>query len=140
MVTKGAFQELDAIALLTPHTKLAVRPPSLESIPDAVQNAYRMAWYGRPGPGFIDLPADLIQGTVTSEAGERLERLPKIVPPPKAGSDGERLRRITDVLTGAKAPLVIIGKGAAYARAEGAVLELIDRSVVSCHASIRICN
>ncbi|TKA77355.1 hypothetical protein B0A49_02456 [Cryomyces minteri] len=61
LVSKGGFQELDAISLLTSHTKLAIRPPSLDLIPDVIQSAYRSSFYGRPGTGFVDLPADLIQ-------------------------------------------------------------------------------
>lgn len=125
MVTKGAFQELDAIALLTPHTKLSVRPPGLEFIPNALRTAFRHAWHGRPGTGFVDLPADLIQGTFVSS------RMPQIADSlatsPKGGIESEKLSKVIQLLKTAKAPLVVIGKGAAYARAEGPIRQFIDK-------------
>ena len=126
LVSRGAFQELDAISLLTPHTKLSLRPPSLESIPDIIQNTYRTSWYGRPGTGFVDLPADLIKGPI-----EHAEDVPAAAPipdPPKAGVDEARLFKIAQLLKSAKAPLVIVGKGAAYARAEDGIRAFIAKT------------
>src|SRR5687768_7830039 len=110
--TKGAFQQLDAITLLTPHTKLAVRPPSLEQLPESIRDAYRTAFYGRPGVGFVDLPADYIQG-----APKEIVEISRINVQPKVSGDDARVRAVADALKGAKKPLIIIGKGAAYARA-----------------------
>ncbi|KAE8398716.1 thiamine pyrophosphate enzyme, N-terminal TPP binding domain-containing protein [Aspergillus pseudonomiae] len=129
-VTKGAFQEMDAISFLTPHTKFAVRASSIDFIPGAVKNAYRTCWYGRPGPTFVDLPADIIQGK--SAPGFRLpepERL--LVPsPPKASGDPALILKATQLLKTARSPLVIIGKGAAYARAESGIGRLVEQTQI----------
>ena len=126
-VTKGSFQELDAISLLAPHTKFATRPPTLDAIPGAIKNALRTCWYGRPGPTFIDLPADMIQGKAPASF-----QLPKpdnlLVPsPPKSGGDPAYILKAAQLLQPARAPLLIVGKGAAYARAETAIRELVER-------------
>ena len=126
LVSRGAFQELDAISLLTPHTKLAVRPSSLESIPSAIQNAYRSCFYGRPGTGFVDLPANLIQGLC--EDTEEIQAIKGIPPAPKSASEDTNLGRIAELLKSAKAPLIVIGKGAAYAKAENAIRNLINQT------------
>jgi 2-hydroxyacyl-CoA lyase 1 len=119
LLTKGAFQEMDAISLLTPHTKIAIRS-NLDSIPQSLTTAYRTAWYGRGGTGFVDLPADIIQGE-----GEELGA--QVVPaPPRAGADPDKIRFIARLIKSAKAPLVIVGKGAAYSQAEGVIRRLID--------------
>lgn len=123
LVTKGAFQEMDAISLLTPHVKIAIRP-TLDSIPQSLTNAYRTAWYGRGGPAFVDLPADVIQG-------EGDESPAYIVPsPPRAAADPGKLETIVRLLKLAKAPLVIIGKGAAYAQAEKSISKLIEQTKI----------
>ena len=129
-VTKGAFQELDAISLLTPHTKLAVRASSLDFIPGAVKNAYRTCWYGRPGPTFVDLPADIIQGK--SSPGYRLPQPETLlVPsPPKAGGDPALILKAAQLLRTARSPLLVIGKGAAYARAELGINQLVDQTQI----------
>ncbi|TVY20427.1 2-hydroxyacyl-CoA lyase 1 [Lachnellula arida] len=121
LVTKGAFQEMDAISLITPHTKIAIRS-SLESIPQSLTNAYKTSFYGRSGPSFVDLPADVIQG-------EGDEMATRIVPvPPRAASDPEKIKSIVQLLKSARAPLVIVGKGAAYSQAEAAIRKLIDQT------------
>lgn len=126
MTTKGAFQELDAIALLTPHTKLAIRPPDLDAIPQSISTAYRSAWYGVAGASFVDLPADLIQGE-SDDAGE-VQHLRPLPPPPLSSAVEVQLAKIAGLIRSAKAPLIVVGKGAAYARAEGVLRELVDRT------------
>ena len=125
LVAKGAFQELDAISLLAPHTKLAVRA-QLDTIPRSITEAFRTSWYGRPGTGFVDLPADVIQGSA-SETGTA-KSLPDV--PPRAGPDPERISEAAKLLRNAKAPLVVFGKGAAFARAEGKIRQLIDQTQI----------
>ncbi|KAK5048360.1 hypothetical protein LTR84_006030 [Exophiala bonariae] len=126
-VTKGGFQELDAIALLTPHTKTAIRPSSKEptAIVAALRTAYRIAWYGRPGPTFVDLPTDLIMEP--SPADRRVDRpVISVSPPPKPGPSSDLITSAARLLRSSSAPLVIIGKGAAYARAESTIRSLIS--------------
>ena len=121
LLTKGNFQEMDAISLLTPHVKIAIRT-GLDSIPQSITTAYRTSWYGRGGPVFVDLPADVIQGEGEDEPALRVPR------PPKSAADPEKIQTVADLLKSAKAPLVIIGKGAAYARAEDVIRRLIDQT------------
>lgn len=126
LVSRGAFQELDAISLLSPHTKLASRPPSLDSIQSTLENAYRTSWYGRPGTAFVDLPADLIKGTMPNSS--ELPRLLPLPDPPKPGADPAKLFKITTLLKSAASPLVVIGKGAAYSQSEELIRALIDQT------------
>ena len=128
---KGAFQEMDAVSLLTPHTKVALRPSRNDpyTIVHAIHRAYRFAWYGRPGPTFVDLPGDLIMLPTTDARSQlQLPSAKSSAPPPKASADQEQIDQAVSLLKSAKAPLVIIGKGAAYARAEKGIRELI-----TCH-------
>jgi 2-hydroxyacyl-CoA lyase 1 len=125
-VTKGAFQELDSVSLLTPHTKLSIRPPNAESLPSIIANAYRCSFYGRPGTGFVDLPADIIAGAIDT-VGD-VEETPTVPNPPRGGADEARLVKIVNLIKNAKAPLVLVGKGAAYAQAEGVIRKLIDQT------------
>lgn len=115
---------MDAISLLTPHTKRAIRPHlnSAEAIVSAIQDAFRVCWYGRPGPTFVDLPTDFIMSPVRSTAA----RPPAVMPPPRAAATAETIAAATHLLQTASAPLVIIGKGAAYARAEQKIRALVD--------------
>lgn len=116
---------MDAISLLTPHTKRAIRPHvnSADAIVSAIHDAYRICWFGRPGPTFVDLPTDFIMTPVVSAANSR--RHPVLaLPKPSATSD--TISAASKLLKNAEAPLVIIGKGAAYARAEQPIRALIN--------------
>jgi 2-hydroxyacyl-CoA lyase 1 len=123
LVTKGAFQEMDSISLLTPHTKLSIRAGP-NSIPQSITTAYRTAWFGRAGPTFVDLPADIIQ-----DEGE--ECATYVVPaPPRGAAEPERIQAIAALIKSAKAPLLIVGKGAAYSRAEAVIRQLVDQTSI----------
>lgn len=127
LVGRGAFQELDAVSLLSPHTKKALRS-TCSSVSRSITDAYRAAWYGRGGTGFVDLPADVIQGV--QEAGNSTTAI--VTEVPRAASTTQNIMLIADLIKNAKAPLVVVGKGAAYGRAEAAVRELINGSMVPC--------
>ncbi|KAL8648603.1 MAG: hypothetical protein Q9210_004893 [Variospora velana] len=128
LIAKGAFQELDAITFLTPHTKLSLRPASLDAIHDAIQNAYRTAWYGRPGPSFVDFPADIIQGTLTSANG--LLQLSPLASAPTPSADETSLFKVAQLLKAARSPLIVIGKGAAYARASDCISSFVSQTQI----------
>jgi len=123
LTTKGAFQELDAVSLLTPHTKVAVRPASIDLIPAHIETAYRTSYFGKPGPTFVDLPGDLLEGSLSTSVFSRLVTLP---PPPIPAAHPEAIHRIATLIQTSTSPLVIIGKGAAYAHAESAIRSLIN--------------
>lgn len=121
LITRGAFQELDAVSLLTPHTKISIRA-TLESISYALTHAYRMAGYGRAGTGFVDLPADVIQGKSLPQSKSPVPAAPR------AGADPQQLARVAELIKTARAPLIVVGKGAAYARAEVTIQALVDQT------------
>ena len=92
-------------------------------IPKFVKDAYRTALFGRPGPTFVDLPANLILGTFDVER-QKLSPVAEILQPTAPES---KIRNAVEAFKSAKAPLVVIGKGAAYARSEKQIMTLIDR-------------
>ena len=122
---------MDAISLLTPHVKFATRPTSRDpdTIVAAIRNAYQIAWYGRPGPTFVDLPTELIMESVIPAPKSRMgveRRAVVIPPPPKPAGDPNLITSAARLLKNASAPLVLVGKGAAYARAEDPIRNLIS--------------
>ena len=125
---KGAFQEMNSVSVLGPHTKCALQPSSNDpyTITHAIHRAYRICWYGRPGPSYVDLAADLIMThTIPSKTPLRLTSS-SISSPPKPAAQPADIARVVQLLKSAKAPLVVIGKGAAYSRSESSINTLID--------------
>ncbi|CAG8600733.1 4348_t:CDS:10 [Ambispora gerdemannii] len=124
-VGMGAFQELDQVSLCQLSTKYSVRPPSISRIPSIIEKALRTSAYGRPGPVYVDLPADYIQGKIESDNGLNF---PGPIPePPKSLSDPASVQAAVALITNAKAPLIIIGKGASFSRGEKEILEFINK-------------
>jgi 2-hydroxyacyl-CoA lyase 1 len=117
----GGFQELDHISLLKPHTKFAAQPPSIDRIPFILEKAYRMAFYGRPGPAFVDIPANFIRSQCPA-----FSRITAIPDSPRSMASKEMISLAVSRLKASKAPLVVIGKGCAYARAENQIRSLIN--------------
>ncbi|XP_050450729.1 2-hydroxyacyl-CoA lyase 1 isoform X1 [Cataglyphis hispanica] len=118
----GGFQEWPQVEASRPYCKYAARPPSATLIPMHVEKAVRLATYGRPGAVYLDLPATLLTQNVNES--KIFKALP-CSPPPLSYPDTKLIEQAANLLIKAKKPLVIIGKGAAYARAEGPVREFI---------------
>lgn len=121
----GGFQECPQVDCSRSYCKYAARPPNGALIPMHIEKAVRLATYGRPGVAYIDLPGNLLQTKVHIADIPQQYAHP---PPPLCYPDVEQLSQAVDLLKCAKRPLVIIGKGAAYARAEKAIRELIEHS------------
>jgi oxalyl-CoA decarboxylase len=84
---------------------------------------------GRPGGVYLDLPAKLFGQVMNAEAGRKslvkvIDAAPAQIPAPSA------IKRALDVLKSAKRPLIILGKGAAYAQADDAIKALVEKSGV----------
>jgi 2-hydroxyacyl-CoA lyase 1 len=123
---RGGFQELDHISFLKPHTKFASQPPTVTHIPFMLEKAYRTAFYGRPGPAFIDLPANFIKASLASSTAILSSTKLSVPDCPKSMASTDMVSRVCALLRSAKSPLVVIGKGCAYARAESHIRRFIN--------------
>jgi 2-hydroxyacyl-CoA lyase 1 len=123
----AAFQEAPQVEWTQPYTKLSARPDSVKRIPVYVEQAVRTSIMGRPGASYIDLPDDLITGTVDEAEVVFPSRCPD---PPRPLAEASGVARTIELLRGAERPLAIVGKGAAYARAETEVRAFIEATQI----------
>src|SRR5882724_9604502 len=128
----GAFQEERQVLIATPFSKFAHGVEHVHRIPFYVEMAVRNAIYGRPGASYLDMPDDIITGKVDEARVEEAARCPD---PPRTQAIPEDVERALDALRSAERPLVIVGKGMAYARAEDEVRKFIERTKVPFLAS-----
>ncbi len=122
---QGAFQEAPQVEAARPFVKYAARPDRIERLPFYVEQAVRTSIYGRPGASYLDLPNDLIVGKAAEGSVAWRDRCPDA---PRTQADPAAVERALEVLRGAERPLVIVGKGAAYARAEHEVRDFIEKT------------
>ncbi len=124
---QGDYEELDQLAIAKPLAKAAYRVLHAEDIGVGVARAIRAAVSGRPGGVYLDLPAKLFAQAIDAAAGKN--SLIKVVDPaPKQIPAPEAVKRAVDFLKGAKKPLIILGKGAAYAQADNEIKNLIEKT------------
>src|SRR2546430_6360243 len=115
------------LATAKPLCKAAWRVLHAEDIGVGIARAIRAALSGRPGGVYLDLPAKLFAQTMDAEAGKK--SLIKVVDPaPKQIPGADAVKRAVELLKGAKKPLIVLGKGAAYAQADAEIRSLIERT------------
>ncbi|MBY0437806.1 MAG: oxalyl-CoA decarboxylase, partial [Burkholderiales bacterium] len=124
---QGDYEEMDQLAIARPLCKAAFRVLHAEDIGVGVARAIRAAVSGRPGGVYLDLPAKLFAQSMDAEAGRR--SLIKVVDPaPRQIPAPDAIQRALDLLKGAKRPLILLGKGAAYAQADADIRTLVEKS------------
>jgi oxalyl-CoA decarboxylase len=124
---QGDYEEMDQLAIAKPLCKAAFRVLHAADIGIALARAIRAAVSGRPGGVYLDLPGKLFSQVMDAEAGAKslvkvIDAAPAQIPAPDA------VKRALDVLKGAKRPLIILGKGAAYAQADDDIRALVEKS------------
>jgi oxalyl-CoA decarboxylase len=124
---QGDYEEMDQLAIAKPLCKAAFRVLHAADIGIGLARAIRAAVSGRPGGVYLDLPAKLFGQVMDAEAGQKslvkvIDAAPAQIPAPAA------VKRALDVLKNAKRPLIILGKGAAYAQADDQIRAFVEKS------------
>jgi len=124
---QGDYEEMDQLAIAKPLCKAAFRILHAQDIGIGIARAVRAAVSGRPGGVYLDLPAKLFGQVISAEAGKKslvkvIDAAPAQIPGPEA------VKRALEVLKSARRPLIILGKGAAYAQADDAIRNFVEKS------------
>ncbi len=121
----GGFQEERQVELAAPYCKYAHGIEHVPRIPYYVNQAIRHSLYGRPGPVYLDFPDDIIRGECEEDEVLEVARVPE---PPRTLADPDAVEAALSVLESADRPLVVVGKGMAWSRAEDDIREFIERT------------
>jgi len=102
----GEFQELDGAGLFASLCRFSARVPAVAELPAMIARAVAAATQGRPGPAYVDIPADVL----AAQPDEALApvALPAYAPP---RAEREALRQAAALLRAARRPLLVVGKG-----------------------------
>ncbi|MBI3715565.1 MAG: oxalyl-CoA decarboxylase [Betaproteobacteria bacterium] len=124
---QGDYEEMDQLAIAKPLCKAAFRVLHAEDIGVGVARAIRSAVSGRPGGVYLDLPAKLFAQTMDAVAGKN--SLIKVVDPaPRQIPAADAVARAVALLKNAKRPLILLGKGAAYAQCDNDIRALVEKT------------
>ena len=124
---QGDYEELDQMNAAKPYTKAAFRVNKPEDVGIGLARAIRAAVSGRPGGVYLDLPAEVLGAALDADAGAKslvrvVDAAPRQIPSP------ESIQRALDLLASAQRPLIILGKGAAYAQADADIRSFIEKT------------
>lgn len=124
---QGDYEELDQMTAAKPFAKASFRVNRPEDIGIGVARAVRAAVSGRPGGVYLDLTAAALSAVLDADAGQK--SLVKVVDPaPAQMPSALAVQRAIQLLSVAQRPLIILGKGAAYAQADSAIRSFIERT------------
>ncbi len=121
----GDFQDAPQVEAARPFVKWADQARDARLIPRLIAQAARAAINGRPGPVYLDLPGDVIDDLVDES---EVQWAPPIEEPQRPTVSAQSVQAAIEALKTASNPLVIVGKGMAWSRAEREVQEFVDKT------------
>jgi oxalyl-CoA decarboxylase len=124
---QGDYEEMDQLNIARPHCKAAYRVNRIEDIGVAVARAVRTALSGRPGGVYLDVPARVFCKTMSAEEGAKSLFVP-VDPAPSQLPGPDAVARAVELIKGAEKPLILLGKGAAYAQCDDEIRALIEET------------
>ncbi|CAN0846694.1 2-hydroxyacyl-CoA lyase [Linum grandiflorum] len=134
---RGDFQELNQLEAVKPFSKFSVKAKHIKEIPNCVVQVLDWPVSGRPVGCYLDLPSDVLHQTLSELKVEELltsavddSNRTSMEKRNSKGNDvkSTEIQRVVDLLRRAERPLIVFGKGAAYARAEDELKKLVDRT------------
>jgi oxalyl-CoA decarboxylase len=124
---QGDYEELDQMNAAKPYAKASYRVNNPEDIGIGIARAIHAAVSGRPGGVYLDLTADVLSATLDVETAQR--SLVKVVDPAPAQIPAPAsITRALDLLASAQRPLILLGKGAAYAQADADIRSFVEKT------------
>ncbi|OBK34333.1 oxalyl-CoA decarboxylase [Mycobacterium sp. 1165196.3] len=122
---RGDYQDLDQLNAAKPFAKAAYRIGRIEDIGRGIARAIRTAVSGRPGGVYLDIPGEVLGQAM--DAGAAADTIWRVVDPaPRQLPAPDAIDRALDVLTQARRPLIVLGKGAAYAQADNVIRKFVE--------------
>ncbi|PLR83105.1 acetolactate synthase, large subunit, biosynthetic type [Bacillus canaveralius] len=124
VIGTDAFQEADILGITTPITKYNYQVRNIEDIPRIVKEAFYIASSGRPGPVLIDVPKDMAAMAAVPPEEQEIE-LPGYQP--NLQPNFLQIRKLTEVVSRAKRPVILAGAGVLHAGASDELMRYAEQ-------------
>src|SRR6202049_3073870 len=111
-------------------TKLSEQVTVADATIEALRRAFTTVRNGRPGPGLVEFPTDILR----EEVPEALLAEDKKAPSLKSGPDPKSVSAIAEALVAAQRPVIVAGQGVPYRKAWPqlkALAELLEAPVMT---------
>ena len=130
-VRQRGFQEIDSVALMAPITKARLLPMDASELPQMMEDAFRIAAEGRPGPVLVDLPMNVQRAELKAPPA-----VSKGVPAARTKVDPAAISQLVDWLATAERPVVIAGQGVLLAHATAELRSLVETAGIPTSQSL----
>jgi len=124
---RQVYQEIDDVPAFEPVTKFNATIDDVERFPDMLEQAYRNAVSGCPGPVHLQFQGN--EGQIDLEEGN-LEPITDMrfnsIPPFRPQAEKKDIERALDLLQQAERPVIISGGGVKHSKAEPQLLRLAE--------------
>ena len=121
LIGNDAFQEVDIVGITRPCTKHNFLVKDVRNLAKTIRQAFYLARSGRPGPGLVDLPKDIMQARTEFVWPEDIF-MRSYNPTYKPNLN--QLRRTAEELAKARKPIILAGGGVIMANASEVLCEL----------------
>jgi acetolactate synthase-1/2/3 large subunit len=124
------LQDMSQMPVISPMVKKAFVCYNPERIPEFVDLAYRTAISGRPGPVYLELPVDVLNGIANEDKIKKIHTDVDSHP-----VDQDKTKKIIEMIQEAKSPIVIAGSGVWYADASSELVRFIENTGIPAFTS-----
>jgi len=128
-IGRQEFQEIDQLAIMKPCTKWADRVVNLKRIPEMVNTAFQKAMGGKPGPVYLDFPADILYDKIPEEQVDWSLSGRALLNPRPMGEPA-RVDELIDALAKAKQPIILTGSGVIWSQAWKELQSFVEKTGV----------
>jgi len=120
------IQEINIVDLVKPITKYAVMVTDPKKIKYHLQKAIYLAKIGRPGPVWIDIPADIQKADIMDNELEEFFPEQEGIKPEYDSDLKEKVAKVVELLKLSKRPIFHIGRGLKIAEAVSDFMKLVE--------------
>ncbi|MGH3385263.1 MAG: thiamine pyrophosphate-binding protein [Nocardioidaceae bacterium] len=118
----GSLQDLPHVDMMTPITKFAATVPHTARAADMVSMAFRECFNGAPGPSFLEIPRDILDGKVPVDQAT-IPKAGQYRASTKSAGDPDSIEALADILVRAEKPCVLLGTQVWTSRATDAAID-----------------
>jgi acetolactate synthase-1/2/3 large subunit len=118
----GSLQDLPHVDMMTPITKFAATVPHTARAADMVSMAFRECFNGAPGPSFLEIPRDILDGSVPVEQAT-IPEAGRYRASTKSVGDPAAIETLADLLARSEKPCVLLGTQVWTSRGHEAAVE-----------------
>jgi len=122
---QGSFQELDATVLYQSITKWSKCIGDVTDVPHIINDAFKKATTGRPGPVYLDIADDILRGPCARSDVESSDSLTLET------TNLAEIEQAAELLRKAKRPAFILGKGTRWSLVLEDLVALIEQQHIA---------